>query len=222
MSNKRNIRLTTPLVRENGSLRPASLGRGARPRRRRVPRRGRRSRAETFGMFSCSKATNEMNFVAQKFARVGDRQQQHRQLQPHLTRPERRRSGDGVRGGRRDELLPRDRGDGRHPPVGIERARDASDLLPPRAARACTTAPGSTWSIRGARARRSGPTSGSALDVGTDIALANAMAREIIAAGLENRELHRARHQRLRGVPRVASSRTRSSAPRRSPASRRR
>ena len=26
--------------------------------------------AEAFGMFSCSKATNEMNYVAQKFARV--------------------------------------------------------------------------------------------------------------------------------------------------------
>ena len=26
--------------------------------------------SQSFGMFSCSKATNEMNFVAQKFARV--------------------------------------------------------------------------------------------------------------------------------------------------------
>jgi formate dehydrogenase major subunit len=25
---------------------------------------------QTFGLFSCSKATNEMNFIAQKFARV--------------------------------------------------------------------------------------------------------------------------------------------------------
>jgi formate dehydrogenase major subunit len=25
---------------------------------------------QTFGVFSCSKATNEMNFMAQKFARV--------------------------------------------------------------------------------------------------------------------------------------------------------
>jgi len=31
-----------------------------------VERRGPR----TFGLFSCSKATNEMNFMAQKFARV--------------------------------------------------------------------------------------------------------------------------------------------------------
>ena len=74
-----------------------------------------------------------MNFVAQKFARVGDRQQQHRQLQPYLTRPERRRSGDGVRGRWGYELLPGDRGNRRHPALGVERARDAPDLLPPPA-----------------------------------------------------------------------------------------
>ena len=39
------------------------------------------------GLFSCSKATNEVNYLAQKFARAVDRQQQHRQLQPYLTRP---------------------------------------------------------------------------------------------------------------------------------------
>lgn len=59
-------RLTTPLVREGGELRPASwdeaLDRAA------AGFAGARGRA--FGMFSCSKATNEVNYLAQKFTRV--------------------------------------------------------------------------------------------------------------------------------------------------------
>ena len=70
MSNKRNIRLTTPLVRENGSLRPASwdeaLDRAAGGFRAAVEAHG----PATFGLFSCSKTTNEMNYLAQKFART--------------------------------------------------------------------------------------------------------------------------------------------------------
>ena len=63
------IRLTEPLVREGGRLRPATwneaLDRAAAgfdAARRRGP--------NGFGMFSCSKTTNEMNFIAQKFTRV--------------------------------------------------------------------------------------------------------------------------------------------------------
>jgi len=63
-------RLTTPLVRENGKLRPATWGealnRAAQGFRSAVERHG----PQTFGLFSCSKTTNEMNFLAQKFARV--------------------------------------------------------------------------------------------------------------------------------------------------------
>ena len=63
-------RLTGPLVRDNGVLRPASwdeaLDRAAAGFRRASLAKGPRA----FGMFSCSKATNEMNFLAQKFARV--------------------------------------------------------------------------------------------------------------------------------------------------------
>ena len=63
-------RLTHPLVRDNGSLRRASwdeaLERAADGFRRVVADHGPKS----FGLFSCSKATNEMNFIAQKFARV--------------------------------------------------------------------------------------------------------------------------------------------------------
>jgi len=63
-------RLTEPLVRDDGGLRPASwaeaLDRAAT---------GFRSARETtggssIGVFSCSKSTNEMNFIAQKLARV--------------------------------------------------------------------------------------------------------------------------------------------------------
>lgn len=59
-------RLTTPLVRRNGSLEPATwdealdvaaAGLSAHP-------------GSAYGMFSCSKATNEMNFLAQKFSRL--------------------------------------------------------------------------------------------------------------------------------------------------------
>jgi formate dehydrogenase major subunit len=63
-------RLTHPLVRENGSLRPAkweeAIDRAARGFQDTVKRHG----GTSFGLFSCSKATNEMNFMAQKFARV--------------------------------------------------------------------------------------------------------------------------------------------------------
>ena len=63
-------RLTQPLVRENGALRPASwdeaLNRAAEGFRSAVEAKG----PQTFGLFSCSKTTNEMNFLAQKFARV--------------------------------------------------------------------------------------------------------------------------------------------------------
>ena len=62
-------RLTTPLVRDGGELRPASwdeaLGRVAA-----AFEQAREQDASTsFGIFSCSKASNEMNFLAGKFAR---------------------------------------------------------------------------------------------------------------------------------------------------------
>jgi predicted molibdopterin-dependent oxidoreductase YjgC len=63
-------RVTTPMVRENSSLRPATwdeaLDRAAQGFRSAVAKNG----PQSFGLFSCSKTTNEMNFLAQKFARV--------------------------------------------------------------------------------------------------------------------------------------------------------
>ena len=61
-----NARLHTPLVRDDGVLRPASFEEALeRAVSGLEPHRG-----DGFGMFSCSKATNETNYVAQKFARV--------------------------------------------------------------------------------------------------------------------------------------------------------
>jgi predicted molibdopterin-dependent oxidoreductase YjgC len=65
------VRLTEPLVREKeGALRPATwdeaLDRAAAGFRRVRDTRG----GDALGIFSCSKASNEMNFLAQKLARV--------------------------------------------------------------------------------------------------------------------------------------------------------
>lgn len=68
------VRLTTPLVRKDGALVPASwdeaLDRAAQGFLRNVPAAGR---STSVGIFSCSKSTNEMNFLAGKLARVGFR-----------------------------------------------------------------------------------------------------------------------------------------------------
>ncbi len=60
-------RLTEPLVRDNGVLRPATwdeaLDRAAAGFAKLS------DPTKQFGMFSCSKASNETNFLAQKFVR---------------------------------------------------------------------------------------------------------------------------------------------------------
>jgi len=62
-------RLTRPLVRDGGALRPASwdeaLDRAAGLIQGAVAKHG----PDTFGVFSCSKATNEVNYLAGKLAR---------------------------------------------------------------------------------------------------------------------------------------------------------
>jgi formate dehydrogenase major subunit len=60
------VRLTEPLVRDAGRLRPASWDEALD----RAATGFARYRGNAFGMFSCSKATNEMNYTAQKFTRV--------------------------------------------------------------------------------------------------------------------------------------------------------
>jgi len=62
-------RLTQPLVRENGGHRLATweeaLDRVEHAFRQSIAKNDPRN----FGMFSCSKTTNELNYVAQKFVR---------------------------------------------------------------------------------------------------------------------------------------------------------
>ena len=62
-------RLTTPMVREDGRLRDATwdeaLGRAATGFRSVIDEHGPTS----FGIFSCSKTTNEVNYAVQRFAR---------------------------------------------------------------------------------------------------------------------------------------------------------
>lgn len=62
-------RLTRPYVRDGGSLRPATwdeaLDCAAGLLRAALDRRG----PDTFGLFCCSKATNEVNYLAGKFVR---------------------------------------------------------------------------------------------------------------------------------------------------------
>ena len=64
----RHARLTTALVRESGKLLPA-IWEEALERAAGGFRAERESGPDAFGVFSCSKATNEMNYAAQKFAR---------------------------------------------------------------------------------------------------------------------------------------------------------
>ena len=63
-------RLTEPLIKDHGRLRPATweeaLDRAARGIQASVGAHG----PSTFGLFSCSKATNEVNYAAQKFIRT--------------------------------------------------------------------------------------------------------------------------------------------------------
>ena len=62
-------RLTAPMLKENGKLREATweeaLNKAAEGFKSVIDLHG----PKAFGMFSCSKTTNEVNYAAQKFAR---------------------------------------------------------------------------------------------------------------------------------------------------------
>jgi predicted molibdopterin-dependent oxidoreductase YjgC len=62
-------RLTQPLVREDDALRPASWDEALDTVAAGFARARETDASASFGLFSCSKATNEMNYLAQKFAR---------------------------------------------------------------------------------------------------------------------------------------------------------
>jgi len=63
-------RLTHPLVRKGDVLVPSTWDEALDRAATLLADARARDATKTFGMFSCSKATNEMNYVAQKFARV--------------------------------------------------------------------------------------------------------------------------------------------------------
>jgi formate dehydrogenase (hydrogenase) len=68
-SMSKQVRLTQPLVRDNGELRPASWEEALDRAAAGFAVARERDATRSFGMFSCSKATNEMNYAAQKFTR---------------------------------------------------------------------------------------------------------------------------------------------------------
>jgi formate dehydrogenase (hydrogenase) len=68
-------RITAPMIRDDdGALRPATwdeaLDRAAAGFSRARTAIADGTEPNAFGMFSCSKATNEVNYAAQKFARM--------------------------------------------------------------------------------------------------------------------------------------------------------
>ena len=62
-------RLTEPMVRRNGVLTPTSWDEALDAAAAGLQRARQRDTTRSFGMFSCSKASNEVNFLAQKFVR---------------------------------------------------------------------------------------------------------------------------------------------------------
>jgi formate dehydrogenase major subunit len=65
---RQHSRLTEPLIRENGILRTATWEE-ALERAASGFAAARAQGPQAFGMFSCSKASNEVNYAAQKLAR---------------------------------------------------------------------------------------------------------------------------------------------------------
>ena len=66
----KQVRLTEPLIRVNGELRPASWDEALDRAAAGFAVAREKDATKSFGMFSCSKATNEMNYAAQKFVRA--------------------------------------------------------------------------------------------------------------------------------------------------------
>lgn len=65
----RKIRLTQPLARRDGELQPCSWDEALDRVAGAFERARNHDATKSFGMFSCSKTTNELNYAAQKFVR---------------------------------------------------------------------------------------------------------------------------------------------------------
>ena len=195
-------RLTTPLVRVDGVLRPTTWDVALDTVARGLARAKAAHGPDAVGMFACSKTTNELNYAAQKLMRGVDRHEQHRQLQPDLTRPFGRRAGGRVRCRGRHLVLRGAGADGRARALGLERPRDASDHVPAHA--------------QGAAERR--PPGGRRPPPDRERPLGERARRPPRGLGHRPRQRHRARrhrggpparlvhrqqHARLRGAPQV-------------------
>ena len=66
----KQVRLTEPLIRENGELRPATWEEALDRAAAGFDRARQGDPLRSFGVFSCSKASNEMNYAAAKFTRA--------------------------------------------------------------------------------------------------------------------------------------------------------
>lgn len=66
---KRRLRLTHPLIRENGGLRVATWDEALRRSRELLQPIMEQHGGQALAVFSCSKSTNELNYLASKFAR---------------------------------------------------------------------------------------------------------------------------------------------------------
>lgn len=70
MRTTRRPRLTTPFVRIDGELRPAGWEEAIAATAAGLTAVKTAHGGSALGLFSCSKATNETNYLAQKFART--------------------------------------------------------------------------------------------------------------------------------------------------------
>ncbi|HEY3688654.1 MAG TPA: molybdopterin-dependent oxidoreductase [Streptosporangiaceae bacterium] len=185
MAQRNYVRLTHPLVREGSGFRRASwdeaLDRAAAGIAANVERHG----PDAFGMFSCARATNEMNYVAQKFVRqvIGTNNVDSCNRTCHAPSVAGLSAAFGSGGGTSSyqevedtDLIV----------MWGSSAREAHPIFFHHVLKAIRN---------GARVfaidpRRTGTARWAdrwlGLDVGTDIALANAVGREIIHAGLVN------------------------------------
>lgn len=69
-TDRRRPRLTTPLIRQDGDFRTATWEEALATAAAGLTQIRDEHGGQALGLFSCSKATNETNFLAQKFART--------------------------------------------------------------------------------------------------------------------------------------------------------
>ena len=185
MASRTYERLTHPLVREGGEFRRAgwdeALDRAAEGFARNVERHG----PDAFGMFACARSTNEMNYMAQKFVRqvIGTNNVDSCNRTCHAPSVAGLSAAFGSGGGTSSYQEVEDTD------LIIMWGSSARDAHPiffqhvlkgiRNGARVYAVDPRRTGTARWAD-RWLG------LDVGTDIALASAIGREIIHAGLHN------------------------------------